>query len=649
MSAFCGLIRLDGGPIDDRIRSVLIVQPGQKVAFRRSRRAAIARRTSPFPGKAAAESHPLVTSDGGLYVAKARLDNREELAASLGLDRAELASLSDGTLLLRVLERWGPEGLARPLGAFAFAWWQEDAGRLILGRDRIGHIPLFVHRREGLIAFSTRLPALLSLPDVPRELDELALANFLALNLEAPRPSFYRGIERVANCHALLFDAAGAREIRYWTPDVTTRPSTASPADLVHQARALLDQAVANALRGVDRVAISTSGGLDSSAVAATAARLGRCETIACFTAAPPTGITLATHPNRYVDESDKVRALGCLYPDLDIRFIRPEGLHPFDEDDTQYFDQTGGPILGVVNMGWYGFLMDSVATEGYSTLLDGNLGNQGLSWPGWLSHADLWRSGRLWTLGRELRLRVRQTGKSFRSVARTEFLDWVAPGVTRALLNWRGGASAGLGDYSSLRPSSAEALGLGNLWRDSGFDPANVVAGRVAHRKYDGRQTRAFLTYDHNPLAREMSDTHSEIYGFETRSPLADQRLLEFLLTVPEPLFRRDGIERWFARQVLADRLPPEILNETRSGAQCPEWFNRLSLKREQLAHDVERLEASPLASRLLDIPRMKDLVTRWPKDDAKALQQSKEYRLLLARGVHVGRFIRWVEGGND
>lgn len=649
MSAFCGLIRLDGGPVDDRIRSVLTGQPGQKVAFRRSRRAALARRASPFPGEAASESHPLVTNDGGLYVAKARLDNREELAEGLGLDRAELGSLGDGALLLRVLERWGPEGLARPLGAFAFAWWQEDAGRLILGRDRIGHIPLFVHRHEGLIAFSTRLPALLSLPDVPRELDELALANFLALNLEAPRPSFYRGIERVANCHALLCDAAGAREIRYWTPDVTTRPSTASPADLVHQARALLDQAVANALRGVDRIAISTSGGLDSSAVAATAARLRGCETIACFTAAPPTGITLATHPNRYIDESDKVRALGRLHPGLDIRFIRPGGLHPFDENDTPYFDQTGGPILGVVNMGWFGFLMDSVATEGYSTLLDGDLGNQGLSWPGWLSHADLWRSGQLWTLGRELRLRARQTGKSFRSVARTEFLDWMAPGVMRTLSSWRIGASGGLGDYSALNPSSIEELGLGNAWRDSGFDPANVVAGRVAHRKYDGRKTRAFLTYDHNPLAREMPDTHGEIYGFETRSPLADQRLLEFLLTVPETLFRRDGIERWFARQVLADRLPPEILDETRSGAQCPEWFSRLSLKREQLAHDIERLEASPLACRLLDLPRMKDLVTHWPKDDAKARQQSKEYRLLLARGVHVGRFIRWVEGGNN
>ena len=648
MSAFCGLVRLDGNPISDRIRLGLTAKPGQKVTSRRSQRAILVRRASPFPGESPSQSRPLSTSGGGLYVAKARLDNRLELADSLGLDRSELACLGDGALLLRVLERWGPEGLARPLGAFAFAWWQEEAGRLILGRDRLGCVPLFTHLGDGQIAFSTRLPALLSLPDVPRDLDEVALANFLAVNFEAARPTFYRGIERVTNCHALLWDGAQAREIRYWTPDVTAKPSTAPVADLVHQARELLDQAVANTLGGVDRVAISTSGGLDSAAVAATAARLGQCETITCFTLAPPTGVALETHPNRYADESDKVRALGRLHPALDMRFIRPQGLHPFDEDDTRYFLQTGGPVIGVTNMGWHGFLMDSVAAGGYSTLLDGNFGNQGLSWPGWLSHVDLWRSGRLWTLGRELHLRAHQTGQSLLSVARSEFFAWMAPPLVRDLWHRRPGGSRpkGLGSYSSLTPSAIKELGLETAWRDSGFDPANVMAARS--RGYDGRQARAFLIYDHNPLAHEMPDLSSDLHGFESRSPLADQRLLEFLLTVPETLFRRDGIERWFARQVLADRLPPEILNETRVGAQCPEWFSRLNLKRGQLVRDVERLEASPLASRLLDLPRMKDLVTRWPKDDAEAHRQRLEYRLLLARGIHVGRFIRWVEGGN-
>jgi len=54
------------------------------------------------------------------------------------------------------------------------------------------------------------------------------------------------------------------------------------------------------------------------------------------------------------------------------------------------------------------------------------------------------------------------------------------------------------------------------------------------------------------------------------------------------------------------------------------------------------------PLARRLIDLPRLKRLMAQWPKDANEAEARRGEYRLALARGVHVGRFIRWVEGGN-
>jgi hypothetical protein len=39
---------------------------------------------------------------------------------------------------------------------------------------------------------------------------------------------------------------------------------------------------------------------------------------------------------------------------------------------------------------------------------------------------------------------------------------------------------------------------------------------------------------------------------------------------------------------------------------------------------------------------------MAQWPKDANEAEGRMSEFRLALARGVHVGRFIRWVEGGN-
>jgi asparagine synthase (glutamine-hydrolysing) len=153
---------------------------------------------------------------------------------------------------------------------------------------------------------------------------------------------------------------------------------------------------------------------------------------------------------------------------------------------------------------------------------------------------------------------------------------------------------------------------------------------------------------FDFHQNARDKGEPPDGAIGIDARDPHADRRLLEFTLQVPEWLFRRDGIPRSFARRVLSDRLPREILDERRRGANGTNWFAFLDARRHDIASDIERLEASPLASRLIDLPRLKGLMAQWPKDAQEAENRVWEYRQALARGVHVGRFIRWVEGGN-
>jgi asparagine synthase (glutamine-hydrolysing) len=112
--------------------------------------------------------------------------------------------------------------------------------------------------------------------------------------------------------------------------------------------------------------------------------------------------------------------------------------------------------------------------------------------------------------------------------------------------------------------------------------------------------------------------------------------------------MFRKNGIARAFARTVLADRLPREILDETRRGAQVPTWFRRLDARRGDIAVELERLEGSALAPRLLDLPRLKRLMVQWPRSEDEAQHRQAEYALGFDRAIHVGRFVRWVEGGN-
>jgi asparagine synthase (glutamine-hydrolysing) len=543
-----------------------------------------------------------------------------------------------------MLERWGDAGVARCLGTFAFALWDADTRRLTLGRDCLGNRALFYHCGEAVVSFATTLGALLALPGVPREINEITLAHFIAVNNREPRHTFYRGIERVPSRNLATIDRAGVHHRAYWAPNLAAPPPFRRDEDYIERARELFDQAVAAAVRNTPHVAISTSGGLDSSAIAATAARLGRSESITCFSLLAPAGTRIDVGRFRYLDERDKLEALAHMYPGLAMRYIAPERNHPLAEDDTRAFVLSNLPNFGAGAGGAGAYLSDAISDAGHRTLLIGNAGNFGLTWWGSFSLVELLRSGQWNAFQHELRAVARESDRNLARTFAGDVLMLTAPVWLRDLIyRLRGRDPHSPARYSALNPAFIAESGLLPQWREQGFDPWFGLGDSNPLR------FRAHYLFDHNQYARDMRGMADEIVGFEIIDPHADRRLLEFLLSVPEPLYRRDGVPRSFARRVLADRLPREIVNERRRGANTPAWFRLLDARRQDIARDIERLETSPLASRLIDLQRLKHLMAHWPKDEQSAEQHRDEYRFALARGVHAGRFIRWVEGGNE
>jgi asparagine synthase (glutamine-hydrolysing) len=212
---------------------------------------------------------------------------------------------------------------------------------------------------------------------------------------------------------------------------------------------------------------------------------------------------------------------------------------------------------------------------------------------------------------------------------------------LQRFLSRLRGFPLDDVSAFSLLRREIVDELDLRRQWHEQGFDPAYRIRGTSA-------QLRAHQIFDQLQLSRDVGGMDVDRGGIERRDPYSDRELIEFCLSVPETLFQRDGIKRWFARQVFADRLPPEILNENRRGEQAPNWFESLSARKPIIVEELERLQSSRLASRLIDLPRLKHLIDEWPKDVREAESRAREYRLGLDRAIHVGQFIRWVEGGN-
>lgn len=648
MSAFAGLATFDGTSIDheaeDRIARALTVLRKGRTVTRRMDSVVFVQRIAPVGASTSAGMQPRNGDNGhGLFAALSHLDNRAELGSALGLTAAELAETPDSALIRHMQARWGDAGVARCLGAFAFALWDAGSHRLVLGRDCLGNQPLFFHRGPNFVAFATTLGALLALPGVPREIDELALANFIAVNLQERRRTFYRNIERVPSRSMVTIDRDSVSHREYWAPDLAAAPPYAREEDYVERARELLDIAVATAMRDTPDVAISTSGGLDSSAIAATAARLGLAESITCFSIVPPPSLQIDVGPFRYFDERKKLEALAGMYPGLNVQFIAPERRHPSADDDTRGFVEKNLPALGPAMFDVRHHFLDALMVTGRRCLLVGNYGNLGLSWDGKFSLISLLRAGRWCDFVRQTRAVSRESNRSSaRVLAADALLPTIPIGLRRQIYRLRGRDPDSVAHYSALNPAFIAETGLARQWRAEGFDPW------FGRHGWNPAHWRAERLFDFNQSARDKRELGGGATGVEARDPHADRRLLEFTLQVPEWLFRRDGIPRSFARRVLADRLPREIVDEHRRGASAPDWFSGLDTRRQDIASDIERLEASPLARRLIDLPRLKGLLAQWPSDAQDGENRAGEYRQVLARGVHVGRFIRWVEGGN-
>jgi len=173
-------------------------------------------------------------------------------------------SASDVEVLLPLLLDRGADGIAELDGMFALAALDRRTGRLVLARDRAGEKPLFRATVGSECWFASEIGALIQTEAVPRALDPGALHAFLRHGWIPEPHTPFASIEKVPAGCIVTVDDQGTAFRRYWDPDAG--PDTDHP-DL----SALLRAAVARQVRADVPLGVFTSGGLDSSLLAALA------------------------------------------------------------------------------------------------------------------------------------------------------------------------------------------------------------------------------------------------------------------------------------------------------------------------------------------------------------------------------------------
>ena len=188
-------------------------------------------------------------------------------------------------MIAHAYEEWGAAFLQRLNGDFALAIWDREREELFLARDRFGVRPLFLASYGGDLCFASEAKALLRHPSARRELDPGAIADVFTLWSTLPDRSTFVGIRELPAAHYLVVGADGAqRQVRWWDLDFAAQQhDERAEADVVDELHALLDDSVRIRLRADVPVATYLSGGLDSSLVAALAARQSRDDLLSAF------------------------------------------------------------------------------------------------------------------------------------------------------------------------------------------------------------------------------------------------------------------------------------------------------------------------------------------------------------------------------
>ncbi|MGI9316188.1 MAG: asparagine synthase (glutamine-hydrolyzing) [bacterium] len=209
---------------------------------------------------------PMCNEDGTVWVSfNGEIYNYVELREELKAKGHTFKSRCDTEVLVHLWEEEGDSMLERLIGMFAFFIWDTNSNQGMLARDRQGIKPCFIAPYKQGLAFASEMKAILSLPEMAKEINDEALKEVLCFNYAMPDHTCFKGISPLEPGHYLSFLGDGTySKHRYWDWPLFEEDREVDFGEL----EALLDDAVRLQMRFDVEAGMYLSGGVDSSVVA---------------------------------------------------------------------------------------------------------------------------------------------------------------------------------------------------------------------------------------------------------------------------------------------------------------------------------------------------------------------------------------------
>lgn len=499
------------------------------------------------------ESSCVITCD-------ARIDNRDQLISELTLLNKPSQEITDSEIILRAYERWGEPCLPKLIGDFVFAIWDPREQRLFCARDPLGIKHFYYYYKPGkLFALASEIKALLKIPNVPCELDEEGVADYLTINTEDKELTLYKGIRRLPATNSLRVSHRGIYIGEYWQPkEAEIRFKSNSE---YHEAfREKLTEAIECRLRSSYPIGSTLSGGLDSSAVVCIASQYlnknGK-SPLHTFSGVFPTVAEI----DPSIDETRYIRSVvetsGCR-----SHFVNVDNVSPLQ--NLEMIVEHADHPTGYVNLYMASEIYKTAQRENVRIMLSGHDGDCTVSY-GYEDFELLARRGRYIRLVKEAIALGKNMPSKRHSVKQLAWHRGIKPTIPLALIGlWR--FLMGRVPQEHAESLIYFPLQLKSINRD--FTDEQKLADRIAESR-----KRAFpedisatqfhwrvLTSGLTSLTLELNENLSEAFGIEPRHPFYDRRLIEFCINLPPGQRLNRGWTRSIFRFAMQGILPPEV-----------------------------------------------------------------------------------------
>jgi asparagine synthase (glutamine-hydrolysing) len=501
---------------------------------------------------------PLSNEDGTIWIVfNGEIYNYRELRAELIARGHRFQTRTDTETIIHLYEEEGERCVEKLRGMFTFAIWDERERALLLARDRLGKKPLHYTLAGDTLVFGSEIKSLLQHAGVKREVNLEAISDYLSYGYIPDPATAFKGIHKLPPGHTLTCKDGRVRTRRYWDFNYSGESGPVREESYyVERLRDLLAEAVRVRLESEVPLGAFLSGGIDSSTIVALMARAMN---------QPVKTFSIGFNESSF-DELKYARRTAERFGTEHHEFVVTPDICRIVEDIVWHHDEPFADVSSIPT-----FVVSQMARQYVTVVLAGDGGDELFA-------------------GYEAYVREQKYDAAERLPA------FVRRGLLRPL--------------SQMMPRSAYGKRmLSHIARADGQRRVNAMSYfiEVAKRELLSVQVRRALNgynsataferlYD-TPASRARLDRHMYLDGktylpgdilvkvdrmsmansLETRAPLLDHKLIEFVQTIPASLKLRGLETKYILKRAVTGLIPDEIIHRPKQGFDVPikRWFN--------------------------------------------------------------------------